>query len=488
MQINLIYLRFNLKKTKILCLLALLILTTISAISQKIELINPTFLGNEQRNYYGNEAPDTLRIIWKHYLGKGKTTISKNIKDQIWAGAGWTGQPLLYKENDSLYLIQGSCDHHLKKINASNGHLIWQYQFDDVVKGTGTIWHNVKAENKFHELIVFQGSRLGFDKNLNSKHVPSFRAISLIDGSELWRLDVKKTKSYSRDVDGSCLIIEDTLYIGLENGLLTAIDPDPNHVQLIDSMIQPPIIHEHKLYTKEDVFNHKNNLVTESSPSKLGNHLFIASGSGHIYGYNIKKDTIDWEFHIGSDIDGSAIITNDSCVIATIEKQFIIGKGGVFKFNPRKQGRESVDWFFPVEDTDTGSWEGGVIGTAAVSDYYNKDLKLAAFVSVKGNLFLINHKLIDQEVTNLGPNKKNHYPSPLLLDKQYIGPSISTPLLIKDKLIVAGYQGLKLFKIKKDQTLTLLASYKAEFEATPFVFDQKIYLASRDGYLYCFGN
>ena len=161
MQINLIYLRFNLKKIKILSLLSLFIGTSILAVSQKIELINPTFLGNERRNYYGNKAPDTLNLIWKHYLGEGKTTISKNIEDQIWAGAGWTGQPLLYKESDSLYLIQGSLDHHLKKINASNGNLIWQYRFDDAIKGTGTIWHNEKAKNKVHELIIFQGSKLG---------------------------------------------------------------------------------------------------------------------------------------------------------------------------------------------------------------------------------------------------------------------------------------------------------------------------------------
>ena len=63
------------------------------AISQKIELINSTFLGNERRNYYGNKAPDTLRLIWKHYLGEGKTTISKNIEDQVWAGAGGLVNP-----------------------------------------------------------------------------------------------------------------------------------------------------------------------------------------------------------------------------------------------------------------------------------------------------------------------------------------------------------------------------------------------------------
>ena len=58
----------------------------------------------------------------------------------------------------------------------------------------------------------------------------------------------------------------------------------------------------------------------------------------------------------------------------------------------------------------------------------------------------------------------------------------------KDKLVVAGYHGLKLYKIEKDYSLTLLDSFEAEFEATPFVYNERIYIASRNGYLYCFGN
>lgn len=49
--------------------------------------------------------------------------------------AGWTGQPLLIKENGEPYLIQGASNHH-KKIRAKTGKLIWQYKFDDVIKGT----------------------------------------------------------------------------------------------------------------------------------------------------------------------------------------------------------------------------------------------------------------------------------------------------------------------------------------------------------------
>ena len=57
MQINLFYLRISFKIHKIIGLTFLFVSICLSIKSQQVELINPTFLGNEQRNYYGNNAP-----------------------------------------------------------------------------------------------------------------------------------------------------------------------------------------------------------------------------------------------------------------------------------------------------------------------------------------------------------------------------------------------------------------------------------------------
>ena len=339
-------------------------------------------------------------------------------------------------------------------------------------------------------MIIFQGSRLGYGKYLDTKYVPSYRAISLINGKELWRLNVKMTDSYSRDVDGSCLIIKDTLYIGLENGNFNVIDPDPSNTVLIDNMNQPPILQEFQLYNKTDIIAHKKNLVTESSPCKIGNHIYIASGSGHVYGYNMDKDSLDWEFFIGSDIDGSAVVTDDNCLLVSIEKQYINGNGGLFKLNPKKKGNSCVEWFFPVEGTKMESWEGGIIGTAAIKNSYKKpnEPNLTAIIGINGYLYVIDHKKLENNKLNLGPNKMHKYPAPKVTYSEFIGPSISTPLIVNDKLIVAGYNGIRLYKFKDNQTLRLLDEFQSEFEATPFVHDNKIYIASRNGFLYCFGN
>ncbi|HEC43486.1 MAG TPA: hypothetical protein ENI20_11715 [Bacteroides sp.] len=462
-----------------------------------------TFLGNEQRNYYGNQAPDSLEVIWKHYLGKGKTIISRKLGSREWAGAGWTGQPLLVEENpDSgeeaeLYLIQGAYDHNLKKIRASDGELIWEYGFDDVIKGTGTIWENPDAELVEQRLIILQGSRLGVGNYLDTKHIPSYRAISYFTGKELWRLDVKWTDSYSRDVDGSALIIGDTAYLGLENSLFTVFSPDPQKARMKDGMLQPEIFQERKLYKKEDVAAHRYNVVTESSPSLLDNHIYVASGSGHVWGYNLDTRSLDWDFVTGSDMDGSAVVTSDKCIMVSVEKQYIDGPGGAMKLDPSKAPEDAVVWYQPVNDTSFNTWEGGIIGSVGMTDAYYPDLgdnspgygtQYAAMVGIDGYLRVVDHTVVDSSRKVTGPDGVALFHPPKGIYKKFVGPSISTPIFTGSKLIIAGYHGIWLFEYDLDGNFRQLDRLKMAFETTPIVHDGRIYVASRNGYLYCLGR
>ncbi|HAF27507.1 MAG TPA: hypothetical protein DCG75_00525 [Bacteroidales bacterium] len=451
--------------------------------------IIPTFLGNWQRNFYGKNAPDKLDVVWKHLLGTGETVISRKIGSKTWSGAGWTGQPLLVKENGKLYLIQGAYDHHLKKIDAERGELIWQYEFDDVVKGTGTIWVNNNPDKPENAVVILQGSRLGIGNFLDSKHIPSYRAISYFTGKELWRMDQKWTDSYSRDVDGSALILNDTAYLGLENSYFTVFNPDHRKGSMLNGMFQPEIIQERKLYNFDDVKKHKNNIVTESSPALLNNRIYVASGSGHVFGYNLKLRELDWDFYIGSDMDGSTIVTSDSCILVSVEKQYIKGKGGAFKLNPSKKPTEAAVWYFPVEDKDFSGWEGGIIGSIGINDNYieNNKTHLAAFIGIDSYLYVVDHKRIDSTKIVLGPDSISVYNTPELVFSYKVGPSISTPIFVDDKLIVAGYWGIYIFRYDDQNHFELLDKRDGTFESTPIVWDNKIYIASRDGYLYCFG-
>jgi outer membrane protein assembly factor BamB len=459
--------------------------TQTDSLKENIKVLISTFRGNEKRNYYGNKCPSDLKVIWKKFIGKGYTNVSASYGSNLWYGAGWTGQPLLVSEDNKLFLIQGSFDHNLKKLDAQTGDIIWNYQFDDILKGTGTIWINKKDTSAESHCVIFQGSRKGYNSGWDNAF--SFRAVSFSTGDELFRLNVRRTPSYSRDCDGSALVFNDTGYIGLENAIFTVFNPDYKSGEEFKQYITPEIISEYRLYDNKDISHHGGNLVTESSPALFNNKIYITAGSGHVYAYNILTKEIDWDFYTGSDMDGSPVVTSDSCILVPVEKQYIPGRGGILKLNPSKNPEESVEWFFPVKNFQMKTWEGGVIGTPAVNDETKNtgDVHLCAFTGIDGYLYVVNYKSIDGK--DVGFDNKT-YPVPELIMKYHIGSSISSPVIVGNKIAAAGYGGIFLFEFDKDMNFTLLAHKPGSYEASPIVYDNKLYIAGRDGYLYCYGE
>ncbi len=451
----------------------------------ELEVLNASFLHSPTRNYYGDSAPAKMDIIWKHQLGKGTTKVGKN--ELVWRGAGWTGQPLLVVENGKKYLLQGAYDHHLKKIDAQTGQLIWQHQFDDVLKGTGSIWINPQADSLKNFCLILQGSRAG--ASIYASRIPSFRAISYFTGEECWSMNSGRTLSYSRDVDASCLLLYDTAFIGLENGVFTIFDPNPKKAKLKNKLFQPLIYkNSDTLYTLEDKKKHGGNLVMEASPLLLGNHIYLAAGSGHIWGYNMETDSIDWDFFTGSDIDGTPTITPDGCLLVSIEKQYIAGRGGLLKLDPRKKPSEAIVWFFPTGNRKFQSWEGGIIGSVSTNFNYKKKNapNLAVFMAIDGFLYVINTDKINGKTLSF--DHKTKVNTPTVLFKYQTGASISTPILVQNRIIAATYSGTYLFEFDENQNFKLLQKNKIRCESTPLVDAGRIYLPSRNGYLYCLGT
>ncbi len=456
------------------------------------QIIIKTFRGNNQRNYYGNNAPNALNLKWKLKLGSGKSIV--NDVPRVWSGAGWTGQPLLVVENKIPYIIQGAYDHNLRKINANTGKVVWKYKFDDIIKGTATIWENPKPNREENRYVILQGSRYGVKNQWDAKVIPSFRAISLASGRELWRMNVRQTYSYSRDVDASALVLNHTAYIGLENGIFTIFDPDSAAAKPKDGIIQPKIYKEFKLYNDSDILLHGINFVTEASPTLLKNKIIIGACS-RIIAYNLNTKQLDWNFYIATDIDGSAVATDDDKVLVSLERQYVEGKAGVMKLDPFKPEAEAVEWFFPTANTKFAEWEGGVVGTVATNDFYNADNSqpsIAAFTAIDGYLYVVDYKQIDSSKTVASPNLKLRYKTPKLLSKYRVGRGISSPIIVDDKIIACSSSGIFLFKYKweNDKFRLILLSKKTgiPIEASPIVWNNKVYVASRNGYLYCFGG
>jgi len=480
-----------------------------TSLPAETELLVPSYLGNAQRRFYGRGIPQGLNLINKFNLGSGKTNVFGSI--QVWTGAGWTGQPTIIKDQQKLYLIIGAYDHHLRKIDLATNQEVWRYKFDDVIKGSSTVYIQPGASEP-NRVVVLQGSRLGFNNSPQSNQpVPSFRAISFRTGQELWRLNIRKTDSYSRDNDSSALDLGNGLIFNVgENAIGYFLNSYTGAAKSKENMLQPEVLAEVQLYQLEDVPKHRSNLVAESSPARLNDKIFVAAGSGHFYGIGIANRKIVWDFYVGSDLDGTIAISKDEKLFCAVEKQYIPGNGGVLKLDPSKPPVEAVEWFLPTSNIGFANWKGGIVGSVALNDEYRSEELPALFATnaVDGNLYIGSQTMITGAKVK-GPLLQKAYDTPLVVFKQRVGPSISTPIFTDgNRLVTAGYDGIYLFQLYFDPAQpdepNMLLNDRGDpwrlvveqvgrfmpggsFESTPVVWDGLIRICSKDGFMYTLG-
>lgn len=467
-----------------------------------------TYLGGPSRRYYGRgPVPEKLDVIWRFRLGTGKTSGTASSSGTVnWSGSGWTGQNTIVRENGRLYVVASSYDHKLRRIDAQTGRPVWSYEFPDVIKGTNTVFTNPAPTGEDDRLLVVAGSRRGFGVRMGDPSIAPVRALAFGSGREVWRLPVPRTKAYSQDADSSGLLIGDSYYQAVESGYIYRLDP--TKTESWGSFKRPKTLASSLLFEPADSAKHGGNLLPEGSPTVVGDRIFICSGAGHVYGLSLPDLKKVWDFRTGSDLDSTPALTKTGKLLVGIEKQYIAGKGGALMLDPSKRPQDAVVWYFPTGDRKFGDWAGGIIGSVSVNDEYDPDGSrpaLAAFSAMDRNLYVVSQ---DQ----LAPGKvpgfdgKTLYPTPVLVAKKNIGGAISTPIIVDDHVIAAGYDAkVHVYRISYDAPggvklkardghevsvgLTEVASFAAGgFESTPVVWRGRIYIGSRDGFLYCLGE
>lgn len=481
------------------------------------QILFGTFLGDENRRSYGEgPAPARLDLIWKAKLGTGVTARKSDNKLVNWSGNGWTGQCTVVEEGGRDYLLVGAYDHNLHRIDAATGQIIWESAWDDVIKGTNTVFANPHPTGDEDRIIVVAGSRRGSAYKVGDPRIAPFKAVSFATGKELWRFPIPKTPQYSQDVDSSSLLVGDTLYVAVEPGYVYGLDPNATETWM--SWRKPVALYQSPpLWTAADVKNHPDtggaNIAIEASPSRIGDVLYISSGSGHVYGLSLPDLKVVWDYRTGSDIDGTTVVNRDGKLLVGIEKQYIAGMGGAVMLDPAKPPAQATMWYFPTPNRGIAEWKGGLIGSVSINDESNTDGSrpaLAAFNSVDGNLYVVSQdQMASKRVTLF--DGKGSYPTPVEVARLRIGASISTPVIVGDAIVSAGYDNhVHLFRIEYADPASSgtgvvlaapdgsrwkvrikpVATFKAKgaFEATPLVWKGRVYIGSRDGYLYCLGQ
>lgn len=474
----------------------------------EFELLVPTYLGSPQRRFYGRGTPQGLAPRDRLYLGSGNSVVGGQLT--TWSGAGWTGQPTIARDRGRTYLIIGAFDHNLRKIDLATNQVVWQYTFDDILKGSSSLYIDDTADDD-NRIVILQGSRRGIRKGLSDPFVPSFRAISFRTGQELWRLNIRATDSYSRDNDSTALYLGDrTIFNVGENAIGYFLDSRVANVQTQNGVAVPTVYQELTLYDPADVSLYGGNLVAESSPARVGDRLYIAGGGGRIYGIDLNTRQIVWQFRSGGDLNGTIAISRDGKLFSTLDRERVPGRGGAYKLDPSQPEPDCVEWFLPTLNLGFSEWQGGITGSVALNDEYRAaDIPpLFATNAIDGNLYIGSQTRVTGEKV-ADPFLQRDYDTPVLVFQQQIGASISTPIFTDgNRLVAAGYNGIYLFQLRyelasADDPLALPgvsgAYYRVfvseldrfqsagAFESTPTVWDGIVYAGSRDGWLYALG-
>jgi len=473
-----------------------------------------TFLGNYGRRFYGRgPSPQRLDVIWKVRLGSGWSS-GKFAGDPSskWQGSGWTGQPSLVVDGGKPYVIASGYDYRLRRIDATTGKVVWAYRYDDIIKSSSAVFENPEPTGPDDRYVVVAGSRRGYPYKLADPRVAPVRALAFGSGKELWRLPVPQTRCYSRDCDGSGFFYGGRFYIGVESGWFYALDPLATEPWF--ARRQPVVEAQQLLLGDQRAKRHGRNLVLESSASALGENLYIASGAGHVYGLRRSDLSVVWDYYIGSDLDGTPVPTRRGKLLQAVEKQYIKGKGGMLCLDPSKTPSQATVWFFPTGNREVGDWAGGVIGSAAVNDEYNPGGRwpaLCAFSGIDGYLYVVSQDTM-AAATTAGPNGEQGLKTPIQVVKTWTGGAISTPIIVEDALVAAGYDqrvhlyGLRYSPAAAGDVGALPSANRdgrywtvsleerdqffaeAAFESTPLIWNGRIYIGCRDGWFYCLGE
>jgi outer membrane protein assembly factor BamB len=180
--------------------------------------------------------------------------------------------------------------------------------------------------------------------------------------------------------------------------------------------------------------------------------------------------------------------------------------------DPQKSPGDAVKWFFPTGDRRLGDWAGGVIGSVAVNDAYDpwgRRPRLAAFVAVDGSLYVVAQDALAGDKVP-GPDLDGPYPTPKLVAQFSVGGGISTPIMVDDTIVAAGYDntvhlytvgwheaakgdagalrspdgGWFTVEVKEKDSFTAGGG----FESTPVMWKGRVFIGCRDGSLYCVGD
>lgn len=440
------------------------------------------FRGNPTRTWYGSgpitDTPPTKLWRFPDNPMSGNSPVGN--QEKWWSGTGWTGQPLVYvREDGRTEVVFGAYDKKIHFVDADTGQRLRpDYDMGDIIKGTITI-----DPDGFP--LLYAGSR-----------DPRFRILAL-DGDEVrevWSLHAKSVEGmWNDDWDSNPVVIDDMLYVGGENSWWFAIKLNRSYDQDGMVTVAPEVVYQMPAWTDElfDLLGRQHSI--ENSTAIFGQKAYFATSGGRVVGVDLSdiengNAEVFFDFWMGDDIDSTIVIDKEGFIYVVAHADHektnntaarrVRDVGQLVKLDTSipATSLSSLDpilWSVDIpaaRGQDTGAW-----ATPALHEE-----GLIFVVADSGDLIAVD--------TDTGE----------VVWEDFVGTNAwSSPLIVDNKLLIitnclSTKRGLRAYDLEdplapREMWETTITEGGC-IEATPAVWNGRIYIGSRDGFLYAFGS
>ncbi len=424
------------------------------------------FRGNPTRTYYGEPPmPSDPDPLWSYPAGDRLcSTSTVGGTKEVWCGTGWTGQPVVYERSDGVTeVIFGAYDRKVHFLDGSTGLPTRPpYVTGDLIKGS------VSLDPDGFPLLYF-GSR---DNKLR------IVALDRPEPELLWDLDASAVPGiWNNDWDGNPVILDDLLLEGGENSWFFTIELNRGYDESGRVIVEPRRLFEMPGYTDELIGRVGRNVSIENSPAVFGNRVYFANSGGRIVGLDLTglaagPAPVVFDYWVGDDVDATIVIDSEGMLYVSVELERFNERsatlGQLIKLNPYET--DPFVWGVPVPPR--GSGDGGIWATPALGN---------------GVLYVPTHP---------GEMLAVDTDTGAVLWRDEIGyHAWSSPAIVDNTLLVSVNcetgGGLRAYSLTDPASPIRLWQYdhgSGCIESTPVVWKGTIFVGSRDGRFYAFGE
>ncbi|MDH3308363.1 MAG: PQQ-binding-like beta-propeller repeat protein, partial [Acidimicrobiia bacterium] len=382
-----------------------------------------------------------------------------------WCGTGWTGQPVVWERPDGITeVIFGAYDRSVHFVNADTGERTRpDFVTGDLIKGS------VSLDPDGFPLLYF-GSR---DNRL--RVVALDRAVP----TEIWALDSADHPGiWNNDWDSNPSIVDGILYEGGENGFLFAVELNR---ALVDGLVtvDPQILVKVPGWNDELIRSvGDSNASIESSVAIQGDRLYFTNSGGRVVGLDISRvrqgeAPVVFDFWAGDDIDATPVIDPDGSLYIAVELERFLARaetvGQLIKLDPNRPDDPLV-WSVPVPPRGPG--DGGLWATPALGNG-------VLYASTHpGELLAVD--TLTGEVVFRDEIGFHAWSSPVIID--------TTLLASVDCDKGGALRAYDLSDPRNPARIWQTSLGSGCIESTPAVWNGGIFVGSRDGFFYRFGD